>query len=299
VAIGFADLSHYQAGVDLGAYARVGYDRVFLKATQGDDGVDPTFGARWREAGELGLARCAYHFAEAEDDGAADFDHFIAVVNAAGGLGPADLLCLDSEDSPNIGRADEHAREFTNRAAARGHPNGCLYTGRWFADPANLRPDDLAPGWRRLWISYYGTAADDAIPLPAGWTRDQVIARQYTDRATVAGVSGLCDANRVLKEWITMTLTSGDAKLIATELAGNTAFLLAVRGQVIAVLADKTHSYLTDELQPLKDAIALAAAGQDAVLAKLERFAPAGGLAEDDAATAARVAPHLRLTAGS
>src|SRR5215813_10080384 len=198
----FADISHHQATVDLAAYARAGYDRVFLKATQGTGMTDPAFAARWQQAGALGLARGAYHFAEAEDSGAADFDHFIAVVSDAGGLRPADLLCLDSEDPPDISRADEHAREFTNRAAARGYPNGCLYTGRWYAEPANLQPDDLAPGWRRLWLSDYGTAADTAIVLPVGWSRTQVIARQYSESAVFPGVAGPCDANRLLKEWI-------------------------------------------------------------------------------------------------
>src|SRR5262249_36164038 len=179
----FADISHHQATVDLAAYARAGYDRVFLKATQGTGMTDPAFAARWRQAGALGLARGAYHFAEAVGSGAADFDHFIAVVSAAGGLRPADLLCLDSEDPSASARADEHAREFTNRAAARGYPNGCLYTGRWYAEPANLQPDDLAPGWRRLGVSDYGTAADTAILLPAGWARTQALARQHSESA--------------------------------------------------------------------------------------------------------------------
>ena len=207
MAIPFIDLSHYQATVDLAAYAAAGYDRVFLKATQGTGYTDPTFADRWQLAAELGLARGAYHFAEAGDSGAADFDHFIAVIEAAGGLGPRDLLCLDSEDTAATSRADEHAREFTGRAADRGYPDGCLYTGRWYAEPADLRPDDLVPGWRRLWISDYRTAVpDDQIVLPMGWTRDQVIARQYTSTATISGVAGLCDANRVLKEW-TMSAT--------------------------------------------------------------------------------------------
>ncbi|MBI1757968.1 MAG: glycoside hydrolase family 25 protein [Actinobacteria bacterium] len=197
----WADVSHWQM-IDLRAYAAAGHDRIACKATEGSGYVDPTFAYRWRLAGQLGLARLAYHFATAANRGADDFDHFIGTVHAAGGVGPRDLLCLDSEDPAGVSRADDHAREFTARAVARGYPSGCLYTGRWYANPANLQPDDLAPGWRRLWISDYGPAPDGQIPLPDGWTRNQVIARQYTSTATLPGITGPADANRTLIDWL-------------------------------------------------------------------------------------------------
>lgn len=292
--IGFADISHYQPTVDLDAYRRAGYDRIVMKATQGRTGVDPTFAARWRRAGELGLARGAYHFAESNDDGAADFDHFLSTVNAAGGFGPRDVPILDSEDTAAVARADEHAREFTTRAVARGFPVGLLYTGRWYADPANLRPDDLAPGWRQLWISDYGTATDDAIALPAGWSRDQIVARQYTSTATIPGVTGRCDANRVLKEWITVALTKADAELVAKALvpylqeiatgAGNSVddnpLLQGFRDALTAVAADVTA--IRTDTTALKAAVATL---------------KAGGTPPDPATTAAAVAPHLRIEA--
>lgn len=203
MAITFADISHWQTQVDLASYTAAGYDRIAMKATEGTTIVDPAFAARWAHAGRLGLARIAYHFARTTNSGAAEFGHFLATVTAAGAPGGGDLLCLDIEDSSNSPRADEYAAEFTRRAVERGHPIGCVYTGRWYAEPANLRPDDLTPGWRQLWLSDYTTASDANLTLPAGWSRGQLIARQYTNAARIPGIAGPSDANRVINDWLT------------------------------------------------------------------------------------------------
>jgi GH25 family lysozyme M1 (1,4-beta-N-acetylmuramidase) len=219
VVISFADLSHHQedvtaaTDVDLAAYARAGHDRVAFKATQGRSFLDPYFASWWRSAGALGLARVAYHFAGAEQSGSAEFDFFLTKVLAAGSFGAHDVLCLDIEDVSSAGaqaRADQYCREFTTRAVARGCPAGIVYTGRWYAEPNNIRPDDLSPGWRRLWISDYGPAADTAIRLPIGWTRDQIAARQYGSAVHVAGIRTPCDYSRVLTDWLTTTPTPED-----------------------------------------------------------------------------------------
>jgi lysozyme len=205
----FADISHHQGVVDLAKYKAAGHDRIIMKATEGTSFTDSMFTRNWQEAGRLGLKRVAYCYAEAQDNGAADFDHLLDVVNKAGGLKAGDWLCLDVEDVDNgqadYNRAQFHVREFTARAVQRGVKDGLLYTGRWYANPAGVDPSDCQPGWRRLWISHYDQSVPDgSILLPTGWTRDQVVARQYTDRATVAGVTGRCDYNRVLKDWLTV-----------------------------------------------------------------------------------------------
>jgi lysozyme len=209
----FADVSHYQATVNLPVYAQSGRDRIFFKATEGTGSTDATFTARWRQAGQLGLARGAYHFGRS-GDAAAEWRHFIAVVRAAGGLTARDLLVLDSEDPDKQSLARAHAAAFTRAAAADGF-SGAIYTGKWYGDPARLTPDALAPGWQRLWLSDYSAGqADSAIELPTGWARSQVIARQYSSTATVPGITGACDANRVLNDWLSST---GEADMTPDE----------------------------------------------------------------------------------
>jgi lysozyme len=200
----FADISHHQGAVNLAAYKRAGHDRIILKATEGTGFTDPTFTARWRQAGQLGLARVAYHFARARFDGADEFDHLLAVVRAAGGLGARDRLCLDVEDPDTPSRAGANARQFAARAVQRGITSGLVYTFRSYAVNHGIAPSLFPAGWRRLWLADYTVGqADTAIELGAGWTRAQVVARQYTDQAHVAGIGSLCDYNRLLREWIT------------------------------------------------------------------------------------------------
>jgi GH25 family lysozyme M1 (1,4-beta-N-acetylmuramidase) len=208
----FADISHHQGSVDLAKYKAAGFDRIAIKATGGAfDGtlrfVDDAFAARWRQAGQLGLARVAYHFARSNNSGADEFDWFTSQVEAAGGLGARDVLCYDTEDNRSaqtVALAAARAREFTAAAVKAGHEYGWIYSGRWFLGPAGLTSAMLPPGWRNLWIS---DTTPQVIELPPGWTLEQVVACQFTDRGPFPGIRET-DANFVIKEWIDMTSPS-------------------------------------------------------------------------------------------
>ncbi|HEY9475486.1 MAG TPA: glycoside hydrolase family 25 protein, partial [Mycobacteriales bacterium] len=137
----FADLSHHNADVDLAAYAAAGHTRVALKATEGTGWTDPEFADRWEQAGRLGLRRGAYHFARTATSGGAQADFLLKVVDAAGGMSAGDWLVLDLEDNSSsaaMARAWTFATEFAERMVARGHPDGLVYTGRWYATPAGI-----------------------------------------------------------------------------------------------------------------------------------------------------------------
>jgi len=204
--ITFADISHYQSDVDLVAYRAAGYDRVVMKATGGArDGslrfVDNTFADRWAQAGELGLARVAYHFARNNNHGGQEFDWFWSQVQAAGGLGTRDRLCYDQEDNRTnamLNLARQRTIEFTQEAVRAGITQGLYYSGKWFTGPARIVASDLPPGWRKFWIS---DTTPDTIELPAGWTQDQVVAVQFTDHANLPGIPST-DANRVVNDWL-------------------------------------------------------------------------------------------------
>lgn len=207
------DISHHQEDsapnridVDLSAVKRGGIGRIGLKATQGTTMVDPWFERWYRLAHQLGMATVPYHYAVDSDDPAADFAHFQSVVNHAGGLRPGiapdgwpwDFPCLDNEDNPNIGRAEAFTRGWGRAAVAAGWTDGCLYTGRWFGEPAHLSADDLPPGWRWLWLSDYRAGTPDAqILLPTGWDRGRVFSRQYTDNERIVGINGPVDASHL------------------------------------------------------------------------------------------------------
>ena len=197
----FADLSHHQVSVDLAAYKSAGHDRVMFKATEGTGFLDSTFTTRWRQAGTLGLRRGAYHFLRNALPAAQQWAWFIGRVRDAGGLTPGDWLCLDSEDTATPAQAVKSSREFCAAAVRAGFPDGEVYTGRWYANPNGLTAAVFPPGWQRLWMSDYGTRADEAVALPDGWARGQLVARQFTDKAVVPGIGSPCDYNRVVQNW--------------------------------------------------------------------------------------------------
>jgi len=182
-----ADLSHHQATFDAARYF-AGEAFIFLKATEGGSFVDPAFRGRWQQVGAR--PRGAYHFAR--PGGAtvdAQADHFIAVARAAGWRA-GDVWVLDLEDAGGVGPMGLSlwADRWCSRVrAALGGP-GLFYTypAFWHATMGN--PAGV-PGGAMLWWAEYDQAPDRAPAAPHCW--------QYTSQATVAGVSGPCDHNRM------------------------------------------------------------------------------------------------------
>lgn len=202
----FADVSHHNS-VDLRAYRNAGHDRIILKATEDTGFIDPAFADRWTLAGSLGLARTAYHFLRNHNGGAAQFDHFNSVVPQ---LTAYDMLCLDVEDIDTPGDAMAQTVEFVKKAVSAGYSRGLIYTYKSYADSRHITAGILPAGWRMLWLADYTlNQADSEIELPLGWARSQVFARQFTSTENVPGVTGDCDYNRVLKEWLPI-VSGGD-----------------------------------------------------------------------------------------
>ena len=313
----WADASHYQT-LDLVAYF-VSHDRIALKVTEGTSYVDPTFADRYRWCVAHQVPVVLYHFDRAKFSGAAQFDWFESRIRAAGGPRPwpMDCLCLDSEDTDTPGRAAAAATEFTGRAVARGYQQGSVYTGLWFARPYGITANVLQPGWRRLWLSDYNPAHTDAtMPLPPGWTRAQVMARQYSSTATVAGISGACDASRTVNDWLPryqedddMPMTEADSVLfwghdVRTDAGVQPAWRMLSDAQLQAVAArDAANAAKTAATQAVtlaqQNATALAdLTAKVAVVSSGGSVDPAAVAAALDLdALAAAIAAHIQLRA--
>ncbi|MEX5712263.1 GH25 family lysozyme [Parafrankia sp. FMc6] len=202
----FADIaSPYQDGADLAVYAAAGHDRIVIKASEGTGYRNPRFATWWAAAGRAGLARGAYHYARpSRSAGAAEADYFVSVIQAAGGLGPRDWVWLDTEDPDERGpKAADHAAAFATRMVQLGYTGGVIYSYAPYLAGIGLTAAMLPERWRWLHVAHYNAAvADERVPLPLGWVRDQVLGRQYTDKAAQAGIPGASDRNRVLREWL-------------------------------------------------------------------------------------------------
>ncbi|MET0605352.1 MAG: GH25 family lysozyme [Beijerinckiaceae bacterium] len=99
------DVSHHNGPVVWSMLQRQGVGFAYLKATQGTLFFDRSFAAHWRTLSELGgekpILKGAYHFLSADVDAELQAEHFLRIVNAAGGLHAGDLPpCLDVEWDP-------------------------------------------------------------------------------------------------------------------------------------------------------------------------------------------------------
>ena len=135
------DLSWHQGAIDWRALAADDMAFAYIKATEGADHIDERFAFNWREAGDAGLYRGAYHFFTLCQPGARQAANFIAVVpRTAGALPPA----LDLEhmgpcrEGPTMTDVIAEARAFLDRAEAYYGVRPIIYTTREFHD-AHLR----------------------------------------------------------------------------------------------------------------------------------------------------------------
>ena len=76
------DISHYQGAIDWSKVSTDGLSFVYMKATEGSDGVDDRFADNWKGAASTGLKRGAYHFYNFCKGGAVQAAQFIKTVPA-------------------------------------------------------------------------------------------------------------------------------------------------------------------------------------------------------------------------
>lgn len=180
------DVSHYQGTIDWNAVAHSeGF--AIIKASQGMS-TDATFTRN--RAGSLALpVRGAYHFGQFAGDPVAQGNYFAGVV---GKVHNGDMLWLDAEDPAAVRMSHAHNVSWigsflTTVCIDTGLPKSRvgIYTGAWWWNPNTGGSAKFAD--RPLWVSGYTTKA----PIPTGYT--SALLWQYTNKATVPGISGRCD----------------------------------------------------------------------------------------------------------
>jgi lysozyme len=179
------DVSWHQGAIDWRALAADDVAFAYIKATEGADHVDPRFGFNWREAGEAGLYRGAYHFFSLCQPGARQAANFIAIVpRAPGALPPAlDLEhmgpCRQGPTMPDI---VAEARIFLDRLEAHYGVRPIIYTTREFHD-AHL----TTLTGERFWLR--------SLARPPAWRERDWVIWQHRNRGRKRGVSGPIDLN--------------------------------------------------------------------------------------------------------
>ena len=183
------DVSKAQSTVAWPAVTGAGYVFVYIKATDGQDYVDPEFKVNWTGAAQAGLLRGAYHFFRAEDSPEVQADFFWNTVNGMGdGGGELPLVVdieknMDQSNSVVLSNLTQFLQDL-ERLSGR-QPMIYTYTSFW---------NGLGSGGfgnYPLWIAEYTSAP--APILPNGWATWQFW--QHAQDGKVSGITGDVDLN--------------------------------------------------------------------------------------------------------
>ncbi len=179
------DVSWHQGAIDWRTLASDNVAFAYIKASEGGDHVDQRFAFNWRQAGDAGLYRGAYHFFTLCQPGARQASNFIAVVpRVAGALPPA----LDLEhmgpcrEGPTMTDVIAEAHVFMDRVEAHYGVRPIIYTTREFHDAhlAELTGE-------RFWLR--------SIATPPNFRQRDWVIWQHHNRGHRRGVEGPIDLN--------------------------------------------------------------------------------------------------------
>jgi lysozyme len=180
------DVSHHQGVIDWQRVAKTRVRFAYLKASEGGDWRDESFGANLQGAKSNGLAVGAYHFFTFCAPGGVQARSFLE-------LAPPDVTDLppavdleyvgNCAARPQAGVFARELRAFLRIIEARYHATPVLYTTQTFFD-VYLKDEEFAryPLWFR-----------DLTGLAALPKKRTVLFRQFADNGSVDGVKRLVD----------------------------------------------------------------------------------------------------------
>lgn len=180
------DVSHHQGVIDWQRVSRTRVQFAYVKASEGGDWRDESFGANVQGAKQAGITTGAYHFFTFCAPGGAQARNFF-------GAAPAETTMLPpAVDLEYVGNcAARPAREtfvrelrnFLRLTEARYRTTPVLYTTRTFFDNY-LRAEEFAR--YPLWIR-------DLTGLEAMPAKRTVLFRQFSDNGSIDGIRKLTD----------------------------------------------------------------------------------------------------------
>jgi lysozyme len=178
------DVSKDQGAVAWPSVVAAGYAFTFIKATDGQDYVDPMFAQNWAGAEAAGLLRGAYHFFRAEDDPGIQAEWFWKTVGGTSEL----PLVVDVEQTmgqpasvviSNLTSFLDSLQQWTGRQPM-------IYTAPGFWSGLGTSGFGGYP----LWVAEYGVPEPT---LPSGWTFWDFW--QHSESGQVPGIQGDVDLN--------------------------------------------------------------------------------------------------------
>lgn len=185
------DLSNNNAEPDWKHLRAHGVDAVFLKASEGNSWVDPTFKSRRKAANAAGIRVGAYHFARPDlhvtpKQEAANF------CKVVGKVGLSDLRpVLDFETYAHGVNLENWARDWNNRVKDVLKVGPLFYSYPAFIHEMNLSK----PIGYGLWLASFSKndGVEHPYSIPSPWKH--AVLHQFTSNGHVFGVPGKVDEN--------------------------------------------------------------------------------------------------------
>lgn len=179
------DVSHWEGRIDFSEVRRAGIRIVYIKASEGDRGVDPDFERNYREAQTAGLKIGFYHYLTARtvEEGREQARHFAGVIRekryeACPVMDFESFGDLDREQINAVSLAFLRELEMLTKKMVAVYSDA--------SNAANVFDERLA--FYPLWIAEYGVKRPEMNNdwrEWAGW--------QYTDAGRVRGIKGTVD----------------------------------------------------------------------------------------------------------
>lgn len=195
------DVSEHNGDIDWPQVAGSGVRFVFQKVNEGDY-IDHRFSAaRVKAAKRAGLLIGGYDFLRPRPGrtGADEFDIFYEHAKAAGLLDKgclrpvADIEATGFSGPAAAWRTRRYIKSWVAQCVKRTGHHPIIYTSAWFYDGVIHGRDTFGC---KLWVAAYGVN-DPRKSIPSAW-RGHASFWQYTDKATVPGITGRIDANTYL-----------------------------------------------------------------------------------------------------
>lgn len=212
------DVSHWNGTIDWTAVKGDNVAFAFMKATEGTDFVDPQFATYWKNAGDAGVIRGAYHFFRPASDPIAQAEFFVATAGVPE-LGDLPLtIDLEVTDDQSDAIVANGALTFLARVEALSGRTPIIYTSARVFDTVLGTPAGFSH--YPLWDANYSvTCPNISQPTWATWTF-----WQNTDKATILGIAGGVDQNfyngslAQLVDWVTTPPANSDGGTATADL---------------------------------------------------------------------------------
>lgn len=179
------DISHHNPEPDWDILKANGTLGVIFKATEGQTYVDDTLFQRASRAKAAGLAFSTYHFLRPGSP-EAQMDHYLGTIDPVEG----ERIVLDHEDA-GFGLKDLE-KCVTYLRAERPDLQITIYSGHLIKDQLAGKSSTILRDNTSLWIAQYNNSGPSwpttVWPAWSLW--------QYTDQASVVGVSAKVDGNK-------------------------------------------------------------------------------------------------------